>query len=182
MTADDADAATALLAEVAAEGLWLGVEVGFDEASRRDRLLASLTDPMVYALVVVQDDGALLGTGSVHVARYGVADLAIVLAEPARGRGLGAALLDALVAGARERGAHKVDLQVWPHNPAAIGLYLSRGFLVEGRVRAHYRRASGQLWDSVLMGLLLDPAAVAGERASGLPDAAGLPASIPISP
>lgn len=46
-------------------------------------------------------------------------------------------------------------LQVWPHNAAAIALYRSRGFTVEGRL-GHHRRANGQLWDAVTMGLVLD--------------------------
>ena len=44
------------------------------------------------------------------------------------------------------------------------------------------RRGVSRDLDSQARMLLLDPAAVAGERASGLPDAPGLPTSIPISP
>jgi ribosomal protein S18 acetylase RimI-like enzyme len=102
----------------------------------------------------------------------------MALARDARGRGLGGLLLDGLLAAARELGAHKVDLQVWPHNEAAIGLYLSRGFVVEGRLRAHYRRSSGQVWDAIVMGLVLDAAAAA--NGSGLRDAPALPRSIDV--
>ena len=78
------------------------------------------------------------------------------LAADWRGRGVGGLLLDALIEAARGMGAHKAELQVWPHNEPALRLYLSRGFAVEGRIRAHYRRASGQVWDAILMGLGLD--------------------------
>ncbi len=57
---------------------------------------------------------------------------------------------------ARESGLHKVDLGVWPHNTAAIALYRCRGFTIEGRRHRHYRRANGELWDVVTMGLVLD--------------------------
>jgi ribosomal protein S18 acetylase RimI-like enzyme len=37
----------------------------------------------------------------------------------------------------------------------AIGLYRKSGFVEEGRRVKHYRRASGELWDALEMGLLL---------------------------
>jgi phosphatidylserine/phosphatidylglycerophosphate/cardiolipin synthase-like enzyme len=53
--------------------------------------------------------------------------------------------------------AHKVVLQVWPHNRRAIRLYASRGFVIEGRLVRHYRRRrTNELWDSVIMSLVLD--------------------------
>jgi RimJ/RimL family protein N-acetyltransferase len=45
---------------------------------------------------------------------------------------------------------------VWPHNAAAIALYRKVGFQVEGRRRRQYRRRNGELWDAILMGLVLD--------------------------
>jgi ribosomal protein S18 acetylase RimI-like enzyme len=41
------------------------------------------------------------------------------------------------------------------HNKAAIGLYRKFGFVEEGRLVRHIRRADGQLWDLIEMGLLL---------------------------
>lgn len=180
MGADDLDSALDVLDAVASEAIWLGTEAGFDRQSRAADWERSLGDGSVRFLVVVDPaDGRMLGHGRVHLARYGVAEIGMLLAEEVRGRGVGRRLLDALVDAARELGAHKVELQVWPHNEAAIGLYLSRGFVVEGRIRAHYRRQSGELWDAIIMGLLRDPASV---RSSGLPDAPCLPASIVITP
>jgi RimJ/RimL family protein N-acetyltransferase len=57
---------------------------------------------------------------------------------------------------ARQAGVHKLALQVWPHNTAAIALYERFGFRREGHLRSHYRRRSGELWDAVVMGLPLD--------------------------
>lgn len=182
MRAADVPAALDLLEEVAAEGIWLGTEPGFDRHRRGQHWLEGLADPSLGTLVVADDvSGRLVGQGSVHVARYGVAELGMNLAADVRGRGLGGQLLDALLDAARVRGAHKAELQVWPHNEAAIGLYLSRGFVVEGRIRAHYRRASGQVWDAILMGLPLDLDRTDGTHGSGLPDAPGLPTSIAIT-
>jgi RimJ/RimL family protein N-acetyltransferase len=57
---------------------------------------------------------------------------------------------------ARKAGAHKIALQVWPHNAAAIALYERFGFRREGYLTRHYRRRSGELWDAIIMGLPLD--------------------------
>jgi RimJ/RimL family protein N-acetyltransferase len=182
MRAADVAEALDLFAAVAAEGIWLGTEAGFDRHHRRQIWLEGLSDPAVRTLVV--EDGAteqLLGQGTVHLARYGVAELGMNLAAEARGRGLGGLLLDGLIEAAREMGAHKAELQVWPHNEPALRLYLSRGFVVEGRIRAHYRRASGQVWDAILMGLALDPDLADGSHGSGLPDAPCLPTAIRIT-
>lgn len=182
MRAADVPEALDLLQAVAAEGIWLGTEAGFDRHRRGQHWLEGLSDPMARSLVVADPaTGRLVGTGSVHVARYGVAELGMNLAADSRGRGLGGRLLDALLDAARDLGAHKAELQVWPHNEPALRLYLSRGFVVEGRIRAHYRRASGQVWDAILMGRPLDTALADGTHGSGLPDAPGLPRTIQIT-
>jgi RimJ/RimL family protein N-acetyltransferase len=182
MRAADVPEALDLLQAVAAEGLWLGTEAGFDRHRRGQHWLEGLSDPMARSLVVADPaTGRLVGTGSVHVARYGVAELGMSLAADSRGRGLGGRLLDALLDAARDLGAHKAELQVWPHNEPALRLYLSRGFVVEGRIRAHYRRASGQVWDAILMGRPLDTALADGTHGSGLPDAPCVPGTIQIA-
>jgi RimJ/RimL family protein N-acetyltransferase len=53
---------------------------------------------------------------------------------------------------------------VWPHNQSARRLYRSFGFEEEGYLRRHYRRRNGELWDAVIMGLLLfDETSEAGD-------------------
>ena len=79
----------------------------------------------------------------------------MTVALPWRGRGVGSALLAAAIDKARGEGLHKLWLEVFPHNHAAIALYCKFGFVEEGRREKHYRRASGELWDSIVMGLLL---------------------------
>lgn len=56
---------------------------------------------------------------------------------------------------AREQGLHKLVLAVFAHNTAAIALYRKFGFVEERRRIKQYRRASGELWDLIEMGLLL---------------------------
>jgi RimJ/RimL family protein N-acetyltransferase len=152
----DVPAMTEQYAAVAAEGRWIGAEV-VDPADRSDRLRASVAgaDEGVF---VAEVDGGLVGQISVSLRPYGVCELGMLVAAGWRGRGVGTALVRTGLDWAREAGAHKVALQVWPHNEAAIGLYRKFGFVEEGRLRRHYRRRNGELWDAVVMGLLLDEA------------------------
>jgi len=79
----------------------------------------------------------------------------MAVAREWRGRIVGLELLAAAIEWARERGLHKLSLGVFAHNAAAIALYRKFGFVEEGRRVKHYRRASGELWDALEMGLLL---------------------------
>jgi RimJ/RimL family protein N-acetyltransferase len=95
--------------------------------------------------------------GSLHVerSRFGFGELGMAVARDWRGRGVGAALLAAAIEWGREERLHKLSLSVFVHNAAAIALYRKFGFVEEGRRVKHYRRASGEQWDSLEMGLLL---------------------------
>jgi ribosomal protein S18 acetylase RimI-like enzyme len=86
---------------------------------------------------------------------HGFAELGMAVACEWRGRGVGSALLAAAIEWAREHGLHKLCLSVFVHNTAAIALYRKLGFVEEGRRVKQYRRASGELWDAIDMGLLL---------------------------
>jgi ribosomal-protein-alanine N-acetyltransferase len=55
-----------------------------------------------------------------------------------RRRGVARALLEAMLAGARQRGVELVFLEVRPTNAEAIGLYASFGFQVIGRRKGYY--------------------------------------------
>jgi putative acetyltransferase len=59
---------------------------------------------------------------------------------------------------ARPADVHKIELEVWPHNEAAIGLYERFGFEREGLRRDHYRRNDGKLHSSVIMARLFPEA------------------------
>jgi RimJ/RimL family protein N-acetyltransferase len=152
---EDLDAMVDLLVAVAGEGRWIGTEAPVDLQRRRRRYAEDLQRDDTVVLVA-DAGGELVGHLGLVVAPYGVADLGMLVAAGWRGRGVGSALLRAGIDRARQAGAHKIALQVWPHNQAAIALYERFGFQREGRLRRHYRRRSGELWDAVVMGLLLD--------------------------
>lgn len=95
--------------------------------------------------------------GSLHVDRsgHGFGEIGMAVAREWRGRGVGSALLAAAIEWARACGLHKLSVGVFAHNAAAIGLYRKVGFVEEGRRVKQYRRSSGELWDTIEMGLLL---------------------------
>jgi ribosomal protein S18 acetylase RimI-like enzyme len=154
-TLADVDALVAILVEVAGEGRWIGAEAPVDVERRRQRMVADVESDGVIVLVA-EVGGVPVGELGLQLARYGVADLGMAVAAGWRGRGVGSALLAEAVDRARAAGAHKIALQVWPHNAAAIALYERFGFEREGYLRRHYRRRSGELWDAIIMGLPLD--------------------------
>lgn len=153
--ADDVDAWLAVFSSVAAEGRWIGAELPLDEPSFRARFAESIDHEDVAMLAAVADAAGLVGTLRIEKLRYGVAEFGMAILEAYRGQGVGSALLQAAIDWARERGAHKIALQLWPHNEAAQALYEKFGFEVEGRLRRHYPRKNGEIWDAVIMGLLL---------------------------
>lgn len=154
----DLDPVVDLFEAVAAEGRWLGSEAPLDRPAQRARRAEALADERRALFVAEADDGRLVGEIGLSLAPYGVADLGMAVADGWRGRGVGRALLDAGVDWARAAGAHKVALQVWPHNAAGRALYARVGFVEEGRLRRHYPRRDGSLWDAIVMGLVLDEA------------------------
>lgn len=105
-------------------------------------------------LVAVEAD-TIVGQVHVEASWMGFGELGMMVAVDRRGLGVGTALVSAAIDWARERGLHKLALGVFPHNEAAIALYRKLGFVEEGRLVRHVRRADGALWDLIEMGLLL---------------------------
>jgi RimJ/RimL family protein N-acetyltransferase len=106
-------------------------------------------------LVAVAGD-EIVGILHVQPSGHGYAEIGMLVARAWRGRGVGSALMEAAIEWARARGdIHKLSLGVFAHNAAGLALYKKFGFVEEGRRVKHYRRQSGELYDSIEMGLLL---------------------------
>ena len=114
---------------------------GRDTAMARPQVRRNVVDfgrPGDAGMVAVTADGARLGAAwyrllSAEEPGWGfvapdVPELAIGVAAEARGMGLGGALLDALLALAREHGFRALSLAVDRQNPAARRLYERKGF------------------------------------------------------
>ncbi|MFH9590362.1 GNAT family N-acetyltransferase [Streptomyces luteogriseus] len=78
----------------------------------------------------------------------------LAVAEEARGRGAGRALVRAAVDEARRRGARRITLRVLGHNTAARALYEAEGFVVEGILPEEFL-LDGTYVDDVFMGRFL---------------------------
>ncbi len=153
---DDVDALVELYVAVVDEGRWLSTQPPVDRAAQRERFLEHIGEPIANASVVAVVGDNVVGHARVDVTPYKVAGLGMMVDARWRGVGVGGSLVRAAVDAARELGAHKLALQVWPHNDVARRLYLRHGFVEEGLLRRHYPRRNGELWDSVIMGLVLD--------------------------
>src|SRR3954451_6597458 len=138
---------------ITANGEWrsVGDERRYLKAVRRYRHAA------VY-VAERQADGAIIGRLSLardtHPASAHVADLGLMVAAGARRQGVGRALLEAAVEGARGAGIRKLELHVFPWNEPAIALYERFGFEREGFRTAHYRRADDYV-DAILMAYMV---------------------------
>jgi RimJ/RimL family protein N-acetyltransferase len=145
-----------LLEAVAAEGRWIGTEAPVDREARHRQISETVEGSDRAARFVAASGGVVVGNLWIDLRPYNVADLGMLVAAQWRRRGVGSALMEAGIAWAGAAGAHKVVLQVWPHNHGALALYTKFGFVQEGLLRRHYPRRNGELWDAVMMGLVLD--------------------------
>jgi RimJ/RimL family protein N-acetyltransferase len=147
---DDARAMAELFAAVAEERDAIATEPPVD-VEERTALFARTAAGTVVAVA----DGRVVGMLHVDVSRHGFGEFGMLVDRDWRGRGAGSALVQATVEWARDHGLHKLCLEAFAHNSAAIALYRKYGFMEEGRRIKQYRRDSGELWDSIVMGLQL---------------------------
>ena len=148
--AGDAQAMAELFAAVAHERDGIATEPPVDIQER-----AALFARTVSGSVVAVAGDQVVGLLHVAASRHGFGEIGMAVDRDWRGRGVGSALLQAAIDWARGAGLHKLCLEVFPHNAAGIALYRRAGFAEEGRRVAQYRRASGELWDAIVMGRAL---------------------------
>jgi RimJ/RimL family protein N-acetyltransferase len=105
--------------------------------------------------LVAVADGQLVGHIAVFESSFGYGEIGMLVVAGWRGRGVGSSLVAAAIDWARAHELHKLTLGVFPHNEAALALYRKFGFVEEGKRIRHMRRANGELWDLIEMGLHL---------------------------
>jgi L-amino acid N-acyltransferase YncA len=93
---------------------------------------------------------AALAPASSRRCYAGVAENSVYVARPARGRGVGRALLEALIAGAEGAGIWTVQTSIFPENRASIALHERCGFRVVG-TRERIAKRDGIWRDTVLL-------------------------------
>ncbi len=110
-------------------------------------------------VLVAELDGAVVGMAGLHVGgskRRHVGDVGIMVGDEHQGRGIGRALMMALLELADAHlGLVRVELEVASENVAAIRLYESLGFEREGLKRSPFM-IDGRLVDLLVMGRVRD--------------------------
>jgi phosphinothricin acetyltransferase len=113
--------------------------------------------------LVARDGGRVVGWAALapvssRCVYAGVAEVSVYVAADARGRGVGTALLAALVESSEAGGLWTLEAGILPENEASVRMHERRGFRVVGR-RERLGRMQGE-WRDVL--LLERRSAVAG--------------------
>jgi len=110
--------------------------------------------------VAVDSEGTVLGwvaasPVSARAVYAGVVEHSVYVAEAARGRGVGGALLEAFITSAEEHGVWTIQSSVFPENAATMGLHAEFGFRLLGRrervALMSYGPWAGQWRDTVLL-------------------------------
>jgi len=115
--------------------LW--IETPVTVAERREWLAARHADG--FPVLVAEADGHVIGFGSYGTFRLyegfqGTVEHSVYVATTARGKGVGRALLAALIDSARRQGKKVIVGAVDSENEASLSLHRAMGFLETGRM------------------------------------------------
>lgn len=108
-------------------------------------------------MLTVWEDGKIIANAHIEALTRRLshrAGLGVTVLKEAWGRGIGAALMERLIAHAREHDIEIIELQVRCDNARAIRLYEKFGFQKIGRYPG-YMKVDGELIDCDLMNLYL---------------------------
>jgi phosphinothricin acetyltransferase len=107
-----------------------------------------------HRLVAVEDERVVgwvaLSPTSSRECYVGVVEHSVYVAEDARGRGIGRALMEALIEGAEAAGLWTIETGVFPENAASLALHERLGFRVVGR-RERIAQLDGVWRDTILL-------------------------------
>jgi RimJ/RimL family protein N-acetyltransferase len=121
--------------------------------------IASRTRPEKCTLLVAVLDGRVVGVadfiGQANQQERHAGTFGISMDRSARGLGIGTALIEALVAWAREHGITRIQGWAFSSNPRAVALYERLGFAREGVARQAIE-VDGELIDAILIARLLE--------------------------
>jgi L-amino acid N-acyltransferase YncA len=105
--------------------------------------------------LVAVDDGRIVGWAAISPTSSrecyaGVVEHSIYVAADTRGRGVGHALMDALVTSADEAGIWTIQTSIFPENESSLALHEKLGFRVVGR-RERIAQLDGVWRDTLLL-------------------------------
>jgi len=107
-----------------------------------------------FARLVMRDEDMVLGWAALspvskRAVYKGVAEVTVYVTESARGKGIGRALLEALIAESEKNGIWTLQASIFPENTASVELHLRCGFREVGR-RERIAMLSGVWRDTIL--------------------------------
>lgn len=110
---------------------------------------------LAFGRIIVRDAGGVVGWAALSPASTrqvyaGVAEVSIYVAESARGKGIGRALLAGLIDEAERNGLWTLQAGIFPENIASIAMHRACGFREVGR-RERVGRLHGVWRDVVLL-------------------------------
>jgi phosphinothricin acetyltransferase len=105
--------------------------------------------------LVAVDGGIVVGWAALsptsrRACYAGVVEHSVYVTEAARGRGIGKALMRALIAGADAAGLWTIQTSVFPENEATLALHRALGFRIVGR-RERIAELDGAWRDTILL-------------------------------
>jgi len=105
--------------------------------------------------LVARDESGILGWAALsrvssRAVYSGVGEVSIYIAESARGKGVGTALMKRLIAESESAGFWTLQASVFPENEASVRLHERHGFRVVGR-RERIAQQNGRWRDTVLL-------------------------------
>lgn len=117
----------------------LEAEVFSEDPWTPSMIAEELSSPASRYWIATDESGDVVGYGGAKVGGDQADVMTIGVRAYARGQGIGAMILDALLAWSREAGARDIFLDVRPSNEGAIHLYETRGFVEIGRRPRYFR-------------------------------------------
>ncbi|MFA5969585.1 MAG: GNAT family N-acetyltransferase [Sphingomonas sp.] len=127
----------------------------YGEAWTRGQCLGIMAMPGVW-LTIASIDGQAAGFSLSRCIADEVELLLLATSPAFRRRGVGRALIGAVISAAQEQGAALIHLEVRAGNDA-IKLYSGAGFAKVGERRGYYRSPHGQLFDALTFSCPLRP-------------------------
>ena len=117
----------------------LEAEVFSEDPWTPSMIAEELSSPASRYWIATDESGDVVGYGGAKVGGDQADVMTIGVRAHARGQGIGATILDALLSWSREAGAREIFLDVRPSNESAIHLYETRGFVEIGRRPRYFR-------------------------------------------
>nr|KXH75489.1 MAG: hypothetical protein AM325_11145 [Candidatus Thorarchaeota archaeon SMTZ1-45] len=109
--------------------------------------------------IVAIFENRIVGISAIHQftrpRERGVGDMMIYIHQDFHGVGLGTVMTENLLFLAKNKGLHRVGLEVVEDNEAAVRLYKRFGFEIEGKKRDAYYGADGKYHNTLVMGVLI---------------------------